>query len=123
MKKRGVTILAIGDRKDYDSHRKFNKERHFFIDNGFDYASCNYKDVESGRFPKVQTKKVMIFLFFPFYHWDKYIEHRHYKGVYGNLKFFKKFRKFNGKLRYILTKAYRGKEIFFVNVKMLLYMN
>ncbi|MBL7072114.1 MAG: hypothetical protein ISS26_08130, partial [Candidatus Omnitrophica bacterium] len=96
MKKRGVTILAIGDRKDYDSHRKFNKERHFFIDNGFDYASCNYKDVESGRFPKVQTKKVMIFLFFPFYHWDKYIEHRHYKGVYGNLKFFKKFRKFNG---------------------------
>ena len=115
MKKRGVTILAVGDRKDYDSYRKFYKERRFFIQKGFDYASVDYRGLSERRLPAVGTDKILAFLFFPFYYWDKYIEHRNYRGIYGSLVFYRKFQKVCGELSKTLKNAYNDKDIAFIN--------
>ncbi len=115
MRERKITILAVGDWKDYDSYRKFNRERYFFLQRGFDYASVNYKKLLTGKIPEIPTEKVIVFLFFPFYYWDKFIEHRNYRGIYGNIGFYKKFLKFCEKLRKIIKTELADKEIFFVN--------
>jgi len=115
LRKRGVAILAVGDRKDYDAYRKFDRDRRFFIDNGFDYASIDYKGLLAGRIPEIPAKKIIVFLFFPFYYWDKYIEHKNYKGIYGNMGFHRKFQRFCGRLRKIVKKTYIDKDILFVN--------
>ncbi len=85
------------------------------MEKGFDYVKISYKQLMEGRFPAIKTKKVIIFLFFPFYYWNRYIEHKHYKGVYGNLGFFKKFIRFCERLDRIIRKALSDKEIFFIN--------
>jgi glutathione synthase/RimK-type ligase-like ATP-grasp enzyme len=115
LRKRDITIFAVGDKKDYDSFKKFDKEKRFFLKNGFEYISVNYKNLLSGRIPEVKTKRVIVFLFFPFYYWDKYIEHKNYKGIYGNLGFYKKFIRFCGRLDELIKKAFSDKEIFFIN--------
>lgn len=113
--KRDITILAIGDRRDYDSYKKFNKERRLFLKKGFDYATLNYKQLLAGKIPDIQTRNVVLFLFFPFCYWDKYIEHKDYRGIYGNMIFFKKFFRFSENLNKIIKKALSDKEIFFIN--------
>jgi len=115
MKKRNITILAIGDKRDYDSFRKFHKDRGLFLKSGFEYVNVSHKQVLAGRIPQIPTEKVIIFLFFPFYYWNKYIEHRHYKGVYGNMRFFRKFVGFCEKLGKIIKSELSDKKIFFVN--------
>ena len=113
--RRNIAILAVGDRKDYDSFRKFNKERRLFIKKGFEYASINYREALAGRIPQLPTEKVIIFLFFPFYYWDKYIEHRNYRGIYGSLNFYRKFGVFCERIEKIFKKALPDKELLFVN--------
>jgi hypothetical protein len=113
--RRNITILAIGDRKDYDSYRKFNKERRLFTEKGFDYISINYKEALAGKIPQVPTEKIIIFLFFPFYYWNKYIERRNYRGIYGSLNFHRKFARFSARIEKIIKKALAHKKIFFVN--------
>ena len=115
MKKRNITILAIGDKTDFDSYKKFHKDRRFIVNSGFDYRTVDYKHLLAGKIPEIATDKVIIFPFFPFYYWNKYIEHKKYKGVYGNMTFFRKFLKFSEKLNKIIKNSYRDKEIFFIN--------
>jgi glutathione synthase/RimK-type ligase-like ATP-grasp enzyme len=69
----------------------------------------------AGRIPEIHTKKVIVFLFFPFYYWNEYIEHKNYKGIYGNLVFFKKFIKFCERLDKIIKNALSKKEFLFIN--------
>ncbi|UCD55765.1 MAG: hypothetical protein JSV93_02985 [Candidatus Omnitrophota bacterium] len=113
--KRRITILTIGDRVDRDSYRKFHKERAFIFKSGFDYVSVNYKRFLTGGMPLIKTKRVIVFLFFPFVHWNKYIEHKNYKGIYGNRAFYKKFRHFWNRVNKTLKNSLLDKEVFFVN--------
>lgn len=113
--KERITILTIGDRADYDSYKKFHKEKPFILKSGFDYITVNYKRFLESRIPPVKTKKVLIFLFFPFSYWDKHIEHRNYKGIYGNRAFYKKFNQFWNKVSKMLKSSLSDKEIFFIN--------
>ena len=113
--KERITILAIGDRADYDSYKKFHKEKFFILRSGFDYVSTNYKELLTKGILPVKTKKVIIFLFFPFVYWNTYIEHKDYKGLYGNRVFFNKFVRFWDKTDKIIKDSLKDKEIFFVN--------
>jgi len=92
--KKDITILNIGDRVDYDSFQKLDKEKRFASKAGFYYRSCSYDDLLEGRLPRILTEKVVVFFFFPFNYWDSRIEHRRYKGVYGNKNFFRQFHHF-----------------------------
>ncbi|GAI11789.1 unnamed protein product, partial [marine sediment metagenome] len=57
----------------------------------------------------------IIYLFFPFAYWDKNIENKGYKGVYGNVEFYDKFRVFWSDIHRTLEKVYQGKKIQFIN--------
>lgn len=113
--KERITILVVGDRPDYDSFRKFHKERSFASQREFKYVETSYKRFLENRIPPIKTTKVIIFLFFPFIYWNKYIEHKGYKGVYGNSTFFKKFSTLWKKVDNVVASSLKGKEIFFVN--------
>ncbi len=117
--KERITVLAIGDRVDSDSYRKFHKEKSFIFEQGFDYVTTDYSQFLAGGTPPIQTKKVVIFLFFPFDHWNKYIEHKNYKGIYGNRTFFKKFVRFWNKVNKTLKNSLLDKKVFFVNCPLL----
>ena len=114
-KKKSVTILAIGDWADYDSYKKLNKEKKFILEQGFDYKTVHYKQFLKGQIPEINTEKVIIFAFFPFAYWDKNIEHKHYRGIYGNYTFYKKFNRFSQEIVDLAKEFLDGKEIFFVN--------
>ncbi|MFH1645641.1 MAG: YheC/YheD family protein, partial [Candidatus Omnitrophota bacterium] len=114
-KNKDITIVAIGDKPDYDSFLKFDKEKEVFIKKGFEYISLSYKRFSDGCVPKIKTDKVFVFLFFPFIHWNKFIEHRNYRGVYGNMTFHRKFTRFWEKIERRAKKVFNGKEVFFVN--------
>ncbi|GAI28551.1 unnamed protein product, partial [marine sediment metagenome] len=58
---------------------------------------------------------IIIYLFFPFAYWDKNIENEGYKGVYGNVEFYNKFRAFWSDIHRTLEKVYQGKKIQFIN--------
>ena len=110
-----ITILSVGDRGDYDSYEKLNKEKKYILRKGFEYHTISYSDLLKGDMPEVNTRKVVIFLFFPFSYWNENIEHRSYRGVYGNYNFYRKFNRFSGKLDEIIKYNLRGKEILYVN--------
>ncbi|MGB2630905.1 MAG: YheC/YheD family protein [Candidatus Omnitrophota bacterium] len=110
-----ATILVVGDHVDYDSYRKLSKEGRFIRENGFDYRNLPYIRFLNGKFPKVETKKVIIFLFFPFYYWNHKIEHRGYRGVYGDHTFYKKFQQISWELFDIIRSWIPDKEIILVN--------
>jgi len=113
--KRNITILAVGERCDFDSYNKFDHEKKAFLNNGFEYISADYKHIFDGKIEKIKTKKVIIFLFFPFSYWSKYIEYKNYKGIYGSRIFFKKFTFFWGLVEDRIKKYFIAKEILFVN--------
>ena len=112
---RDITILSFGDRLDYDEYKKFNLEKASFVRGGFDYATVSYKNVLRGRIPKISTKKLIIFLFFPFDYWNKNIEHKDYRGIYGNRLFYKKFMHFWSKINKIIKRHFSNKKILIIN--------
>ena len=114
-KKRNITILTIGDWADYDSYKKLNKEKRFILKKGFDYRTVDYKSLLKGRIPGIETDKVIVFFFFPFVYWNKYIEHRNYRGIYGNRAFYSKFNSFCGKAAGIVKDYLPDKEVLFIN--------
>ena len=113
--KREITILAIGDKIDRDSYIKFDCEKSSFVRHGFDYVTTDYKRFLRGKIPKVKTKKIIVFLFFPFAHWNKYIEHKNYRGIYGNRTFWRKFSRFWNMVENKVKKEFSDKQILFVN--------
>ncbi len=113
--KKTKTILAIGDIKDWDTFRKFCKQKRFFHRSKFNFKSMNYFDLLDAKFPKINTEEVIVFPFFPFEYWDKYIEPKNYKGVYGNSKFFTKFTKFWKEVEKKIEKNYSDKKVKYIN--------
>lgn len=114
-KKNPITILAIGEVKDHDSFRKFHKEKKLFRQSGFDYQNVSYQELLRGKLPPIKTKKVIIFLFFPFFYWNKYIEHKNYPGLYGNHTFFIKFMRLWKQVDGIIKRLLDEKDILFIN--------
>ena len=86
------TLLAVGDRKDFDTFMKLYKQRRFFYKSKINFKSIDYDSLLKGALPKIRTKDIIVFLCFPFNYWDKYIEPKNYKGVYGNKSFYVKLR-------------------------------
>lgn len=114
-KKNDITILAIGDRADYDSYKKFHKEKEFILEDGFRYKTVRYSSILKGRIPDILTDRVIVFFFFPFVYWNRHIEHRHYRGVYGNRMFHTKFKRFCGTVIKNIKGCLPDKEILFIN--------
>ena len=113
MKER-ITILAVGDNADYDSYKKLHREKKFILKSGFDYHSTNYKKLLKSGVPKIQTRKIIIFLFFPFYYWNDFIEHKNYAGIYGSRSFYDKFMDFWNNVNNMIRNSLTDKEAFFV---------
>ena len=114
-KKRNITILALGDKCDFDAYRKFNRAKTLFISYGFDYVTADYKKFISGKSPPIKTYKIILFFFFPHYYWNKHIEHRHYKGIYGNMGFYNKFLRFWNLVEKRLRRYAGNKKILSIN--------
>lgn len=109
------TLLAIGDEKDFDAFKKFFKQRKLFKKYNFSFKSIDYDSILEGKLPEVKTKNLIVFPFFPFSYWDRYIETTKSKEVYGNRNYFIKFKKFWKKTDKTLKRRYKGKKIHFVN--------
>ncbi len=110
-----ITLLAIGDRQDYDSFMKLYKERRTVKECGWDFKKTTYDELLTDYIPKIRSEKVLVFLFFPFVYWNKNIEHKKYKGVYGNKTFYNKFNAFFENVEKALKRNLKGKNIHFVN--------
>ena len=110
-----ITILTIGDELDYDSFSKFHREKNFCQRSGFDYVSINYNQLLKDKISSIKTNKIIIFLFFPFVYWNKYIEHKSYRGIYGNSTFFRKFIQFWNRVDRIIKISLSDKDIVFIN--------
>ncbi len=109
------TILAVGDEKDFDSFRKFLRQAKRFKKKGFSIKSVDYSSVLKGKLPKTRSKSIIVLFFFPFEYWDKHIETRKSKEVYGNRSYYLKFRKFWKEMSAKLSESYKDKKINFVN--------
>ena len=110
-----VRVGLGGDEQDYDSYLKFDRERNYILRSKFDYISTNYNRLLKKGVPALQTERVIVFLFFPFTYWNRYIEHRRYKGIYGNRLFHRKFVAFWNRINRVFERSLKEKEILFIN--------
>jgi len=113
--KERITLLAIGDESDFDSFMKFHRDKDSLIKYNIDYTHITYKELVKNKIPQIKTKSIIIFLFFPFNYWNKKIEPKNYKGIYGNRSFYDKFVNFFSLVEDRINKNFSNKQIFFVN--------
>jgi len=111
-----TTVLVLGDESDWESYNLFckqlQKQHH---SKKLNWVTATYDLLEKDKLPVINSDILVIYLFFPFTYWDKYIEKEGYEGVYGNVDFYNKFRVFWSEIHRTLRKAYRGKKIRFIN--------
>ena len=81
------TLLVLGDDKDFDTYAKFIKQKKFFYHSSVKVKKLDYKSLLKNDLPTISTGEIIIFPCFRFYYWDRYIEPKNYKGVYGNKNF------------------------------------
>ena len=82
---------------------------------GFVYRSIDFDRLFTGGAPAIKNERVIVFTFFPFKYWDNHIEHKNYRGMYGNLTFYKRFIKYGKAVRKRLEETVSADEIIFVN--------
>jgi len=111
----GKTLLAIGDEKDFDTFKKFYNQRKFFSKSKIAFKSLHYESLLKDEFPRIKNKEIIVFLFFPYYYWDKFIEPKNYKGVYGNKGFYLKFKEFWRVVEGKINRFYPDKDIVYIN--------
>ena len=109
------TLLAIGDEKDFDSFRRFCKQRRDFRSGNVCFRAASYSSLLDGDLPPVEAGKLIVLFFFPFVYWERHIEPKNYKGVYGNRAFQTKFMSFWKEAEKAVRGAYRAKKITYVN--------
>ncbi len=114
------TLLAIGDNKDWDSYLKFCRQRRLLKSHQFEFAATDYDSVLNGDCPAIASQTVVIFPFFPFVYWDRRIEPRTYKGLYGSRQFYSGLKRFWRAVAGKLDRGYKGKAIHFINSPRLL---
>lgn len=110
-----ITVLLLGDTSDWDSYNKFCKQFQKHHSKKLNWIIATYDLLEIDELPIIKSDIIIIYLFFPFTYWDKHIEKEGYKGVYGNVEFYNKFRFFWSEIHRTLKKVYRGKKIHFIN--------
>jgi len=110
-----TTVLVLGDESDWESYSRFCKQLQKHRSKKMKWVTATYDSLEKRELPIIESDTLIIYLFFPFTYWDKYIEGEGYKGVYGNVEFYNKFRVFWSEIHRILKKVYRGKKIRFIN--------
>jgi len=115
MVKKTKTLLVLGDNKDFDTYKKVIKQKRFFSKSAITVKSVDYFSLLANKLPYIPTGNIIIFPCFPFEYWDKYIEPKNYKGVYGNKKFYLKFIEFWKVVEKIIEKEYFGKKISYIN--------
>ena len=109
------TLLILGDESDCDSYHKFRRQLRRHHPHKLDIVFSSYEHLESDQLPVIKTDSIIIYLFFPFEYWDKNIEHETYKGVYGNVEFYDKFRALWSGINRSLNTIYDGKKLHFIN--------
>ena len=109
------TILVIGDDSDWESYKRFCKQLQKHHSKKLNWITATYNLIEKNEMPLIESDTIIIYLFFPFTYWDKHIENEGYKGVYGNVEFYNKFRSFWSEIYLTLKEIYHGKEIRFIN--------
>lgn len=110
-----TTVLLLGDTSDWDSYNKFCKQFQKHHSKKLNWVIATYDLLEIDELPTIKSDTIIIYLFFPFAYWDKHIEKEGYKGIYGNVEFYNKFRFFWSEIHRTLKKVYRGKKIHFIN--------
>ena len=109
------TLLAIGDRKDWDSYLKFYRQRRLLKRQRFDFAATDYDSILSGDLPAVASKTLVIFLFFPFVYWDRHIEPKRYPGLYGSRRFYSQWKTLWKTVAGKLKRHYGDRTVHFIN--------
>ncbi|HJN56678.1 MAG TPA: hypothetical protein QGI22_01815 [Candidatus Woesearchaeota archaeon] len=109
------TLLVLGDNKDFDTYKKIIRQKRFFNGSSIAVKSADYESVLAGRFPNISTATIIILPCFPFVYWDKHIEPKKYKGVYGNKSFYAKFNVFWKKTEKKINNFYKKKKLIFIN--------
>jgi len=110
-----TTVLVLGDESDWESFNRFREQLQKHRSKKLKWITATYDLLEKKELPLIDSDTLIVYLFFPFTYWDKYIEKEGYKGVYGNVEFYNKFRGFWSEIHRILKKVYRGKKIRFIN--------
>ena len=112
------TLLVIGNKKDWDSFEKFLKEIQSHPLKTMNVQWANYDAIkpEIKLLPNIDTKMIIVFLFFPFDYWDCNIERKGYSGIYGNENFYSIFKSFwEGKIYKQIGEFYKDKDIRYIN--------
>ncbi len=109
------TLVAVGDKADFDSFKRLHSRKGDFSNSRVKYQAVSYDELLNGEVPAVETGVVMIFFFFPFVYWNRYIEPRRYRGVYGSKEFYRKFNDFFRRVERSVRTNYRKKEIRYIN--------
>jgi glutathione synthase/RimK-type ligase-like ATP-grasp enzyme len=117
------TLLAVGDLEDWDSYKKFIKQRRYCNKYKLKLKLLLYKDALKDTFPKISTKEIIVFYFFPFKYWDNNIETKRYQGVYGNKNFYIKFKEFWRIIDRKIREQYKGHKIHYVNAPDKVYID
>lgn len=104
------TILAIGDKKDWESFRKFTRSGKNFQN----FKTLSYTNILSKKLPKIKTNNIIIYFFFPFEYWDTCIEPKHYHGVYGSRKFYTRFVKLCKRIQKNTESRYKDKNLHYI---------
>jgi len=113
--KKTKALLVLGDKKDFDTYQKFISQKRFFSRSAIAVKNIDYFSLLDNKFPFIATDNIIIFPCFPFEYWDKYIEPKDYKGVYGNKEFYIKFKMFWKTIDRVIQKAYGNKRISYIN--------
>ena len=110
-----TTVLVLGDESDWESYNRFCEQLQKDHSKKLNWVTATYALLEKNELPLIESDMLIIYLFFPFTYWDKHVEKEGYKGVYGNVDFYNKFRAFWSEIHRFLRKVYRGKKIHFIN--------
>jgi len=115
MRKKTTAILSIGEIRDFDSFCKLHKEKRYIKESGFEYKAVTYDHILKEKDLDIEADNVIIVPFFPFKYWDKKIENKKYRGLYGNISFRDKFLVFCKMIESKIDKKLSGKKYSYLN--------
>jgi glutathione synthase/RimK-type ligase-like ATP-grasp enzyme len=115
------TLLVIGDPMMTSERFEKSLDRFFYHkqllqSRGVECIFVTYQDITCLRLPVVSTRKIDTLLFFPYNHWNSYIErYDRDNRIYGDNSFGRDFRLYLDKIDRIIRKRYIDKDLSFIN--------
>lgn len=110
-----ITLLVVADMRDWDSFKKFYRQKRFFNNTRMSLRRVSYSDLLNNKLPTINTEKMILYFFFPFTYWNNNIEHKKFDEFYGNKSFYIKFKQHWKNVEKIINKQYKDKIIKYVN--------